>query len=55
MNADAELVYALNAEGGKGICRAQSGLDCSNVTLAVLDIMEGSEEAFRRRKEKYHF
>lgn len=55
VNADAELVYALNAEGGKGICRAQGGLDCSDVTRAVLDIMEGSEEAFRRRKEKYHF
>ena len=55
VNADAELVYALNAEGGKGICRTQGGLDCSNVTRAVLDIMEGSEEAFLRRKEKYHF
>ncbi len=55
VNADAELVYALKAEGGRGVCLAQGGLDRSDVTRAVLDIMEGSEEAFRRRQEKYHF
>lgn len=55
VNADAELVYAFKAEGGKGICRAQGGLENPDVTRAVLDIMEGSEEAFRRRQEKYHF
>lgn len=55
VNADAELVYALKAESGRGVCRAQGGLDRAGVTKAVLDIMEGSEEAFRRRKEKYHF
>ena len=55
VNADAELVYALKAVGGRGVCRTQGGLDKPEVTRAVLDIMEGSEEAFRRRKEKYHF
>jgi ABC-type dipeptide/oligopeptide/nickel transport system ATPase component len=55
VNADAELVYALKAEGGRGVCRTQGGLDKPGVTRAVLDIMEGSEEAFQRRKEKYHF
>jgi len=55
VNGDAELVYALEARGGQGVCRAQGGLDRPNVTRAVLDIMEGSEEAFLRRKEKYHF
>lgn len=55
VNSDAELVYALKAENGRGICLAQGGLDRSEVTRAVLDIMEGSEEAFRRRQEKYHF
>jgi hypothetical protein len=34
---------------------SQGGLDRPDVTRAVLDIMEGSEEAFRRRQEKYHF
>lgn len=55
VNGDAELVYALEAKDGKGVIRAQGGLDQSDVTAAVLDIMEGTEEAFRRRREKYHF
>ncbi|MGI6137790.1 MAG: TrlF family AAA-like ATPase [Candidatus Hydrogenedentales bacterium] len=55
VNADAELVYALKVEGGKGLCLGCGGLDRAVVTEAVLDIMEGSEEAFRRRQAKYHF
>jgi energy-coupling factor transporter ATP-binding protein EcfA2 len=55
VNGDAELVYALEAKDGKGVKRAEGGLDKSEVTAAVLDIMEGTEEAFRRRREKYHF
>ncbi len=55
VNGDAELVYAFEAQGGKGEVLAQGGLDQGAVTKAVLDIMEGTEEAFRRRREKYHF
>lgn len=55
VNADAELIYALRAEGGKGVCRTQGGLDQLEVVRAVLDIMEGSKEAFQKRREKYHF
>lgn len=55
VNGDAELVYALEAKDGKGVRRAEGGLDQAAVTAAVLDIMEGTEEAFRRRREKYHF
>ncbi len=55
VNADAELVYALQAKGGRGTCLSQGGLDRPDVARAVLNIMEGSEEAFRRRQEKYHF
>jgi len=55
VNGDAELVYALEARDGKGVIRAEGGLDEADVTAAVLDIMEGTEEAFRRRREKYHF
>ena len=55
VNADAELVYALKAEGGHGVCRTQGGPDRHEVTQAILDIMEGSREAFQRRCEKYHF
>jgi len=55
VNGDAELVYALEARDGRGRPLAQGGLDRSDVTEAVLEIMEGSDEAFRRRGEKYHF
>lgn len=55
VNGDAELIYALEAREGHGRVRTQGGLDRAEVTCAVLDIMEGSAEAFRRRREKYHF
>lgn len=55
VNADAEFVFALESVNGRGRILAQGGLDRREVAMAVLDIMEGSEEAFRRRLEKYHF
>lgn len=55
VNGDAELVYAFEARESSGRPLAYGGLDQASVTKAVLNIMEGSEEAFRRRREKYHF
>ena len=55
VNGDAELVYAFEARDGKGEALACGGLDQTSVTKAVLDIMEGTEEAFRKRREKYNF
>lgn len=55
VNGDAELIYAIEARHGRGMPLAQGGLDRVNVAEAVLDIMEGSEQAFKRRSEKYHF
>jgi len=55
VNADAEFVFALESVNGRGGVLAQGGLDRRETALAVLDIMEGSEEAFRRRFDKYHF
>jgi hypothetical protein len=55
VNADAELIVALEALDGHGAVRAMGGLDRKDVAEAVLDIMEGSEQAFKRRSEKYHF
>nr|WP_237491416.1 AAA family ATPase [Malikia spinosa] len=55
VNADAEQIYALEARDGRGKLRAQGGLDRKLVAEAVLDIMEGSEQAFKQRSEKYHF
>lgn len=55
VNADAEQINALEARDGRGKPRAKGGLDRKDVAQAVLDIMEGSEQAFKRRSEKYHF
>ncbi|GLX13678.1 phosphoesterase [Pseudomonas straminea] len=55
VNGDSDLVYAIAAKDGRGVKHAAGGLDQLAVTKAVLDIMEGTEEAFRRRREKYNF
>ncbi|WP_312373781.1 TrlF family AAA-like ATPase [Stutzerimonas nitrititolerans] len=55
VNADSEFVYALKSEQGVGRLLAQGGTDRKATATAILDIMEGSEEAFKRRFEKYHF
>lgn len=55
VNGDAELIYALQTEGGRGKRYAEGGLDQASVTEAVLEIMEGSKDAFTKRREKYHF
>jgi len=55
VNGDAEMVYALETRDGRGRKLAEGGLDNSAVSQAVLEIMEGSEGAFKRRHEKYHF
>lgn len=55
VNADTDLVYALEVEQGLGVRLASGGLDRADTATAVLDIMEGSEEAFKRRLDKYHF
>jgi hypothetical protein len=59
VNGDAELIYALQARGGRGMrmevggVEAVGALDRPAVCQAVEEVMEGSEEAFRRRYEKY--
>ncbi|WP_415260270.1 TrlF family AAA-like ATPase [Pseudomonas chlororaphis] len=55
VNADSDLVYALDVKDGRGVRLAIGGLDHVDTTNAVLNIMEGSAEAFKRRFEKYHF
>lgn len=61
VNADAELVIALQARDGRGKVVEFNGepaigaLDREAVRLAAEEILEGSEEAFRRRYEKYGF
>lgn len=55
VNADTDLVYALDVRKGRGERLAVGGLDQVDNTNAVLNIMEGSAEAFKRRFDKYHF
>lgn len=55
VNADTDLVYALDVKEGRGVRLAIGGLDQVDTTSAVLNIMEGSAEAFKRRFDKYHF
>lgn len=61
VNGDAELIYALAAIDGRGRVkeigghRAVGSLDELNVRAAVEEIMEGSEDAFKRRYAKYGF
>lgn len=55
VNAEAELIYALEARDGHGQALAQGGLDRAHLAGAVLNIMEGSEQAFKQGSEKYHF
>lgn len=55
VNADTDLVYALEVAQGRGARLAAGGLDRTDTATAVLDIMEGSAEAFKRRFDKYHF
>lgn len=61
VNGDAELIIALEARDARGVLktydtdRCVGALDQLHVQRAVEDIMEGSEDAFRRRYEKYGF
>lgn len=55
VNADTDLVYALEVIKGRGERLAVGGLDQTDTANAVLNIMEGSAEAFKRRLDKYHF
>lgn len=55
VNADTDLVLALDVTDGRGTQLAAGGLDQTNSANAVLNIMEGSAEAFKRRFDKYQF
>lgn len=61
VNADAELIMALEVQAEHGKTKEIGGQSCIgaldrlSVRLAVEEIMEGSEEAFRKRHEKYGF
>lgn len=51
--AHAELIVALEAESEHARINVQGGMDHSEVQNEVRRVMEGGDEAFRRRAEKY--
>ena len=51
--AHAELIVALEAESERARIAVQGGMDHPEVQEQVRRVMEGGEEAFRRRAEKY--
>ncbi|HJX23220.1 MAG TPA: AAA family ATPase, partial [Candidatus Bathyarchaeia archaeon] len=50
---DAELVLTLEARDGRAHVVGRASIDDSQTRSLVKTIMEGGEEAFRRRAEKY--
>ena len=55
VNGDAELIVALGTEEQLGTTLCAGSIDRKNVKERVSVIMEGSEEAFRLRRERYGF
>ena len=55
VNGDAELIVALGTENQLGTSLCAGSIDRKNVKEYVSAIMEGSEEAFRLRRERYGF
>jgi hypothetical protein len=51
--AEGRVKAMVESDGARTV--AVGALDAPAVKRAVQDIMEGSEEAFRRRREKYGF
>ena len=59
VNGDAELVvwcdYRIAGDHSRGQIRAMGAIDVPAICDAVKQVMEGGEEAFKLRKEKYGF
>lgn len=55
VNGDAELIIALGVEQGLGVVLEAGNIDRPAVKEKVSDIMEGSAEAFRLRRERYGY
>jgi chromosome segregation protein len=53
VNGDAELVLSLAEERGKCTIRTRASIDASEVREEIRTVLEGGEQAFRRRAEKY--
>ena len=52
VNGGAESVTVMNFSNGKVMCECQGPIDCSEIKKASCDIMEGGQEAFRKRYDR---
>lgn len=59
VNGDAELViccdYKVTGDQSKGEIKKQGAIDIEDIRTEITKVMEGGEEAFKLRKEKYGF
>ncbi len=59
VNGDAELVvccgYKITGDQSKGEIKNQGAIDIEEIRTEITKVMEGGEEAFKLRKEKYGF
>ena len=59
VNGDAELVvccgYKITGDQSKGEIRRQGAIDIKEIRDEITSVMEGGEDAFKLRKEKYGF
>lgn len=55
VNGDAELIIALGVENRMGNVIGLGSIDRPQIKELVTNIMEGSAEAFRLRRERYGF
>lgn len=50
---DCELMFLMHSNGLKGDIRARGVIDTKEIKESVQIILEGGEEAFMKRREKY--
>jgi len=55
VNGDAELIIVLDVENRLGVVKTSGSIDRPEVKHLVSVVMEGSEEAFRLRRERYGY
>jgi predicted ATP-dependent endonuclease of OLD family len=55
VNGDAEVIVALGAENRLGVVKDSGSIDRPEIKHIVSEVMEGSAEAFRLRRERYGY
>ena len=55
VSGDSELILCMNSDGKKGWIDSFGSIDESKIKIKVQEILEGGEEAFKRRQKKYGY